>query len=948
MFKTRKYRIITIIAVLASIPLFMLLRDILTAPVEYYEVNLDIQGEGTVLPGTSLLLHPGTTAYLTAEPAANTNLGFSEWQGDITGSEDTVALKMTQDYEATAVFSEVPAPGHEFRSLTIAVSQPELGTTEPAPGTYRHIRGKQLIVKAFPGERGYFAGWVVTYPEHDASPPTELSTPIWPSYALCVDQDIVLVARFHSEGHTLTVEATGPGLITPEPGAYALADGLKLELTALPDRGCRLHHWENGTGTIVHVPKDELDNGLSVVLETNETYRAVFEKAEHKLLVHTLLDGAARGRIEPEINGRDAARIFPYGHTATLSAIPENGDTAFAGWSGTLPEDFSNTQCLSPELHLAMDEDRQVTGRFIEAETQLTLDAVTDGVPDARADALLSPAPGKYGFVRDTAAGIALNVAMVSGSPLAFDRWEGDLPEGFHALATRLYLPMNVDRHITAKFMETGTLPITVSGTGEGGGITTPTYGRYAVIPGRRLTLEAIPEQASVFGGWRVRSEDLPDVFYIENPLPLTIAQETEVNVRFGRDKCLFWVDASDGKAETRPSRGEYWLARGTEVTLEAKSIPDKNFHRWESSTGEKISESPRTNITLTGDAGYIAIFGPPLHKLSITSAGTGTGGIETDTEDPEHIPEGRSVRLIAHAGSDAVFSHWEGALPPNTNPQSDEIVIVMDMDKSVTACFDKADFQLTITVTGLAASDKAFIQPTPGTRGYRAGTEVVLTAFPPPDGNTRFSGWSGDVIGANPEYRLTMDRNRKVIAAFDPPEADSTATLILLPPNDSGENRLLPVELGSYSFRKGATLHISLTLAQDTFFAGWQHDYSDTIQYTDLPVIMDHDKTLEPALSDRGRTLTVMLDGKEGGSVDPPPGIYRLADGIEAPLTAQCTGKDYVFDGWYTPDGKRLSYHKRYTIGISLTIQRTEVIAVFRKYQTPPEMVLCRALSQR
>src|SRR5690606_11648777 len=107
------------------------------------------------------------------------------------------------------------------------------------------------------------------------------------------------------------------------------------------------------------------------------------------------------------------------------------------------------------------------------------------------------------------------------------------------------------------------------------------------------------------------------------------------------------------------------------------------------------------------------------------------------------------------------------------------------------------------------------------------------------------FTGWTGDIISPSPEQPIIMDRDWRVAATFGAPEKENTAVLELLPASGPGNCRFLPVEPGRYSFLKGAALKVSLILPQDTFFAGWSHDYPGEIQYTGLPVTLDRDKTL-------------------------------------------------------------------------------------------------------
>ncbi len=938
--RTRKYRVP---AAIAGLFLFLGTVFILLAPEDYYELEVTTEGEGVVFPDTGVLVfEPGMTAQLTAEPAANTHQGFVCWRGDVDGFEDSITVRMDRHKKATAVFGEVPAPGCEFKTLTVAVSGPGQGTTHPRPGTYRHLSGKEVMVQAIPGESGYFAGWLVMYPERELSGPSAGSADTFHKYGFRMNEDVVFIARFHSRGYRVTLEQDGGGAVVPEPGVYALAEGALLEVKAIPEKGYRLRHWENGEGVVLQEPGNEEGIQVLKVCAPGGTYRAVFEKAERRLFVRTVLEGGARGRTEPEMPAGDTAKAVPYGSDVDILALPETGDTAFAGWAGDLPADFSNTQYLSPKLNLIMTEDRDITANFIEAETKLAFEAVVDGTQDERATALLTPAPGVYGFVRNEAVGMELRAALVAGQPLAFERWEGDIPEGVNPGDFKLYLPMDKNRRVTAQFVEREALPMVLRHTGDGQGVTVPAPGRYAVSPGRILLLEAVPQQEGAFGGWRLRSADGRDTLSIENPMQWPVHQAMEVEAFFGRTRCAVSISATEEKAELRPPRGEYWLAKDADIVLEAVPPAGVYFHHWESSRGEIVSETPQMRTRVTGDEGYRAVFGPPFYALHFSVAGDGAGKIEADGTRLDRIRAGESVHLIAHPSPESVFSRWEGGLPEGADSTLPEIVVLMDRDKTITACFDMADCKITIDTMGLEDSGRATILPGSGTRGYRAGAQVYIAAFPPPDGSIAFMGWTGDVVSPNPEQSLILDQDRHVTAVFGPADPEKTAILNLLPGEGTGGGRMRPLMAGAYSFLKGAELLLSFSMAENEYFGGWSHDYEGVVQYYNLPVVLDKDKTLGPRTATSGSTLVLMLDTAEAGVTQPPPGVYRLADGMKVTLNAAPSDGDHIFLGWHTPGGELLSSRTRFTVTMSSDIPRMELIAVFRNYTAPPELLLC------
>lgn len=940
MFRIRKYRILCIPA---GVVLFFLGILVIVDPNGLYELSVNVEGRGTVSPGPGILRYiPGDIAYLQAEPVPDSMEGFVEWRGDVTGTGDRLTVKMDGNKTVTAVFSSQPLPGREFKTLTIAVNGPGAGTTSPKPGIYRHLPGKSLNVFALPGEKGYFSGWTITRPSAVGNSEGHIVRDMEPRTAVKVDDDMVLVASFQSRGHKLTVECTGEGNVLPEPGTYALAEGFAIKLTALPKPGYRLRHWSDASGNILHVPEKEEDLSLEYVMDADRVCQAVFEKAERRLVLKTSLEGNARGKTKPESSDTDVDQVVPFGETVTLQAAPEDGNTAFAGWSGDIPKDLQNTQVLSPELRLVMNEDRRVTARFVEAQTRLRFQATVDGAEDARAAELLLPPPGVYGFVADAAAGIELRVSMKPDIPLAFSCWEGDLPPGVDGRSSSLCLPMDRDRQVTARFVEREAIPLVLYHGGDGQGVSAPSAGSYAVAAGRPLYLEATPAPGDYFGGWRVEEAGHTPRTFLESPLRLAVTGATRVGAVFGRNACAISIDATDADVRTTPPRGLYEMACGSELTLGVTPPEGKYFHYWSNGTGAIVSEEPETNVTITGNDSYLAVLGPPLFGLKVTTGGAGTGSVEADRERLTRVVQGESVSLTAFPGPDSVFSHWEGDLPEGANPGLPCLGLSMDGDKHVIAVFEPADFTLTVDVLGAEGHPDVLLLPGQGMRGFRAGTAVRLVAFPSPDGGIAFTGWTGDIASPNPEHTLVMDKDVHVQAVFAPVDSAVMTVLDLLPVTGDGQGTIRPVGPGRYAFLRGAAVRLFLELDSGSYFGGWGRDYAANIEYSGLQVVMDRDRTLAPAVSLRGATLVLMLDGKEGGTVSPPAGVYRLAEGLETALTAQCTDDDYVFQGWHDPGGGRLSSRARYGVKISPDVPRTEIIAVFRKYLAPPELVLC------
>ena len=127
----------------------------------------------------------------------------------------------------------------------------------------------------------------------------------------------------------------------------------------------------------------------------------------------------------------------------------------------------------------------------------------------------------------------------------------------------------------------------------------------------------------------------------------------------------------------------------------------------------------------------------------------------------------GAQVQLTANPASGYNFSHWSGDASSSANP----ITVTMDGNKLVTASFTQPCYSLS---TSVSPSGSVSVDPSPncGSDQYTAGTQVQLTANPPPGYN--FSHWSGDASGSANPTTVTMDGDKSVTANFiaaEPPE---------------------------------------------------------------------------------------------------------------------------------------------------------------------------------
>ena len=202
------------------------------------------------------------------------------------------------------------------------------------------------------------------------------------------------------------------------------------------------------------------------------------------------------------------------------------------------------------------------------------------------------------------------------------------------------------------------------------------------------------------------------------------------------------------------PSSGS--VLEGTSVSFTANPNGEYIFTGWSGSISG--TENPKT-VTVTSDLNVIANFELKTYPLIVYIEGEGVVNervISTKTD----YGVGTVVELTATPASGWSFSHWEGDLTGNTNPEQ----ITVLGDKSVKAVFTKNKYSYNLKIVGPGVVDEYLVKETKTTLDY--GTTVLLKAFPA-DGAV-FKGWSGDLTGTDTEVFVNMDDIKDITATFE------------------------------------------------------------------------------------------------------------------------------------------------------------------------------------
>jgi hypothetical protein len=241
-------------------------------------------------------------------------------------------------------------------------------------------------------------------------------------------------------------------------------------------------------------------------------------------------------------------------------------------------------------------------------------------------------------------------------------------------------------------------------------------------------------------------------------------------------------ISNSVGGNVITPGEGTFTVDDGAVVQLVAE--PDNNFHfvQWSGDVGTVANTSDAsTTVTVQGDYAIAAEFAADpaeLIQYELTTSSTTGGSVTLPGEGAFLYEPNAVVGLVAVPDPGYYFLSWTGDVSTIANPGDASTTITMNDDCSVTANFERIEYDLAMFSTdGGSVTD-----PGEGTYTYGSGTVVDLTATT--DDYYEFVGWTGDVGYVDDPLSatttVTMNDNYSITANFafkvDPMIAAGTA----------------------------------------------------------------------------------------------------------------------------------------------------------------------------
>lgn len=227
-------------------------------------------------------------------------------------------------------------------------------------------------------------------------------------------------------------------------------------------------------------------------------------------------------------------------------------------------------------------------------------------------------------------------------------------------------------------------------------------------------------------------------------------------------------------QAGTQTAKFRYALANDTyrkgnlfvnDVFVKLLDFPrTATFTDWVEESASVNLQAGINNIKIAWDT----TDGPNLDKLMLTGAACASYTLTVNSTNGGNVSitpartnnkyfDVETVTLLGENKPALLFSNWTGDLTGNTNPAT----IAMTADKTITGNFTLVPtYKLNTTINGIGE-----VTFSPAGGEYAQGTVVTLTATSVL--GSVFTGWSGDLSGANPIAQVTMNSIKNVTATF-------------------------------------------------------------------------------------------------------------------------------------------------------------------------------------
>lgn len=752
-------------------------------------------------------------------------------------------------------------------SLSASASPSEGGMVEPTDSTYDE--GTEVTVEAIAEEGWVFESWSGDQESED--------NPL----SFSISEDTELTANFsdttadESVRYNFSAESSPMAGGTVEPSDSVYDEGAEVTVEAMPNDGWVFDGWRGDRESSENPMTFEITEDTQLVAQFKDTTSD--EPTQYSLAVST--DPSAGGSVSP------SEGTYDEGTEVTVEARTNSG-YAFTGWTG-------DTTSSDNPLTLNMTEDTKLTANF--EEEQADKYNLSTTVKPAEAGAV-DPPGGSY------EKGSQVTVEAIPNTHWKFFEWSGDAGQ---SVDNPLSFTISADMSITANFKKVN-YDLTVSTNPSSGGSVDPFSGSYEAET--QVTVEATPNDGYIFAGWS------GDTTSSENPLTLTMIEDTELTANFEQDQAKKYqlstnaTPAEGGSID--PSEGTF--EEGSEVTVEAISNEHWKFKNWSGDLGHS-TENP-LSFTINSDTKLAANFTKLEYDFSV-STDPGVGGTVEPSGGSYEAETSVTVEAVANDGWN--FTGWTGDTTSSDNP----LTFSITDDTELTANFEEKTIKYSLSATA-KPSEAGSIEPSSGT--FEQGEKVTVEATA--NDGWKFAEWVGDQQSTDNPLSFNIYGDTELTAKF----TELYDLTVSKAPSEGGT-----VDPKSGTYEAGTEVSVEATPNDHWNFSGWTGDTSATSSV--LVFDISENTNLTANFSKEKVSLNIGAQPQHGGSVTPATGEYEY--GTE--ITAEASPNDgWRFIGWsgditsdqnpvtFTLDGytrvdanfEEIQYESIYTVDVSAT----------------------------
>ena len=473
----------------------------------------------------------------------------------------------------------------------------------------------------------------------------------------------------------------------------------------------------------------------------------VFSATTYILSVTKSGNGGTSGQITSSPAGIDCGldcfEKYSQGTAVTLTAI-SSAQATFNGWSGACSG-------KDPRCVITINQATEVTANFIGQTVNLSVTKSGTGFGKITS----SPTGIDCGtdcsepIVLDTE--VVLNAKAATGS--TFSGWSGACSGSNYSCTIKL----SEAKTVGARFnLKAGTYPITVSHSGPGKVISSPSGidcgDSCQASFSAAVTLTAVPDSGASFQSWSGSCAGSGKTCAVYQAVNTTaIFQGARYRVTITKEGSgTGTITSSSGKISCGSTCSGLFDYNSQE-TLTAAPSGGSSFTGWISPCAGL--KEPCT-LKVTGDTIAKAVFNLNYYTLSVSKTGTGLGkvtgspsGIDCGSTCSRSYIYNSKVALTAAAADGSEFLGWSGVCSGK-----ETCTVSLKDNTAVTANFSLKQYTMNVSRTGsgqgkIVSSLSGIDCGTSCSGKFGYNTRVTLTAVPEP--GSYFNGWSGDCSGS-------------------------------------------------------------------------------------------------------------------------------------------------------------------------------------------------------